>query len=104
MCCAPGVSLTCHNQNIFPTFVSVGEDDLFFDAREPDEAEVLPCNFPMPSSTSMEFLQIEDGEDDDDDDENCISPAQSFRTLGKIVFEELLNGILIDLTMLTEAV
>ena len=56
---------------------------MFFDAREPDEAEVLPCNFPIPSSTSMEFLQIGDEEEEDEDDLDCVSPAQSFRTLGK---------------------
>ena len=63
-------------------FSVVGEDDLFFDAREPEEAEVIPCNFPIPSSTSMEFLQIRD-DDEEDDEEDCISPAQSFRTLGE---------------------
>lgn len=59
---------------------SIGEDDLFFDAREPDE--VIPCNFPIPSSTSMEFLQIDDEEEEEDED--CISPAQSFRTLDTV--------------------
>jgi len=65
---------------------SIGEDDHFFDALEPEEADVLPCNFPISSSTSMELLQIDEAEEADEmlEEDEVLSPAQSFKTLDTI--------------------